>query len=130
MIYLNFKTRKFDTLNPGDLLHLRVSSVEETARGRWKVTVDDVTPLPGVEPLGYACGSCGVIDPAQKDGSLPAGWVVKEFQKGTKYFCQDCEDEPICRVCGCTHSDACWDIKEGVTCHWVELDLCSACVEP
>ncbi len=33
-----------------------------------------------------------------------------------------------CRVCGCTEFDAC--ITEGmVPCHWVEPDLCSACVD-
>jgi ParB family chromosome partitioning protein len=32
-----------------------------------------------------------------------------------------------CRVCGCTDDNAC--VVEGVPCHWVEEDLCSACAE-
>jgi hypothetical protein len=32
-----------------------------------------------------------------------------------------------CRVCGCTDEDACVDLA-GQSCHWVEADLCSACV--
>ncbi|QND60416.1 hypothetical protein [Mesorhizobium huakuii] len=31
-----------------------------------------------------------------------------------------------CRVCRCTQNNAC--VTDGVACHWVELDLCSACV--
>jgi hypothetical protein len=36
-----------------------------------------------------------------------------------------------CRVCGCTDAD-CSDCIErtGEPCHWVEIDLCSACVDP
>ena len=30
-----------------------------------------------------------------------------------------------CRVCGCTEDKAC--ITDGVPCHWIEKDLCSAC---
>jgi hypothetical protein len=30
-----------------------------------------------------------------------------------------------CRVCGCTEASAC--MHEGQPCHWVDLDLCSAC---
>ena len=30
-----------------------------------------------------------------------------------------------CRVCGCTAARAC--VTDGVPCHWVEADLCSAC---
>jgi hypothetical protein len=36
----------------------------------------------------------------------------------------DNNDEPACRVCGCTELEAC----EG-GCIWVEADLCSRCVE-
>lgn len=32
-----------------------------------------------------------------------------------------------CRVCGCTEDRACFSFSEGA-CHWVEYDLCSACV--
>lgn len=31
-----------------------------------------------------------------------------------------------CRICGCTDDRAC--VTDGVPCHWVEDDLCSACV--
>jgi hypothetical protein len=35
-----------------------------------------------------------------------------------------------CRVCGCTDNDCRQCIaKTGKPCHWVEPDLCSACVE-
>ena len=30
-----------------------------------------------------------------------------------------------CRECGCTDAEQCWPIG----CHWVEDDLCSACVD-
>jgi hypothetical protein len=33
-----------------------------------------------------------------------------------------------CRVCGCTDNRACVD-ENGVPCHWIEPDLCSACVD-
>ena len=33
-----------------------------------------------------------------------------------------------CRVCGCTNAKACID-NDGVPCHWVSEDLCSACAE-
>jgi hypothetical protein len=34
-----------------------------------------------------------------------------------------------CRVCGCTDFDCRGCIERtGVPCHWVERDLCSACV--
>jgi len=36
-----------------------------------------------------------------------------------------------CRVCGCTDLDCSQCIeKTGFPCHWVEADLCSACVDP
>jgi hypothetical protein len=41
--------------------------------------------------------------------------------------CPECgygSDDSVCRVCGCTDSHAC---PGG--CHWVEVDLCSACAE-
>lgn len=30
-----------------------------------------------------------------------------------------------CRICGCSETNAC--VRDGVPCHWVEPDLCSAC---
>lgn len=39
-------------------------------------------------------------------------------------------DERKCRVCGCTDTDCRQCIeKTGAPCHWVEDDLCSACIE-
>ncbi|MEI6417491.1 MAG: helix-turn-helix transcriptional regulator [Sphingomonadales bacterium] len=32
----------------------------------------------------------------------------------------------VCRGCGCSESDACWDEKRG-GCHWVAPTLCSDC---
>lgn len=37
-------------------------------------------------------------------------------------------EEPKCRVCGCTERRACID-ENGKACDWVEVDLCSECVE-
>ncbi len=35
-----------------------------------------------------------------------------------------------CRVCGCTDADCSGCVERtGRPCHWVEKDLCSACVE-
>jgi hypothetical protein len=43
---------------------------------------------------------------------------------------QDPPAVPTCRVCGCTDEDCRQCIrKTGEPCHWVEPDLCSACVE-
>lgn len=37
---------------------------------------------------------------------------------------------PSCRVCGCTEADCAGCLaRTGKSCHWVEVDLCSACVE-
>lgn len=37
--------------------------------------------------------------------------------------------EGVCRVCGCTDNDCMQCVeKTGEPCHWVEPDLCSACV--
>lgn len=39
--------------------------------------------------------------------------------------------EQTCRRCGCTEDDCSQCVaKTGKPCHWVEADLCSACVEP
>lgn len=35
-----------------------------------------------------------------------------------------------CRKCGCTCYNACVHRATGEPCHWVELDLCSACTSP
>ena len=33
----------------------------------------------------------------------------------------------VCRVCGCSDYDACWDVVIEEPCGWVEEDLCSRC---
>lgn len=38
----------------------------------------------------------------------------------------DDPDERACRSCGCTEGDACVS-EAGLTCHWIDVDLCSAC---
>jgi hypothetical protein len=45
------------------------------------------------------------------------------------HYCNTCADEVICcRVCGCTDENCSGCIeKTGAPCHWVALDLCSAC---
>jgi len=99
--------------------------MQETRPGWWVLKVDDVTPLPGAEPDGYGCHICGIIDNAKEDGGLPDGWTEKKFQEGSCFVCSKCQDQPICKVCGCTDEGAC-QTAEG-SCHWVEPDLCSAC---
>lgn len=66
--------------------------------------------------IGCACRICGRVEENSPAGSLPDGWVEKTFEEGSCFFCSDCREQPICRVCGCTNGQA-----------WVEADLCSAC---
>lgn len=40
-------------------------------------------------------------------------------------FMVDDDEEPSCRVCGCTHYDPCTTANG--TCFWIEPDLYSAC---
>jgi hypothetical protein len=110
----------------GDVVHLRICGMYEIAPGKWRLEAEDVTPLPGAEPPGYACVMCGLIENAKPDGSLPDGWAEKKYAEGSHFVCADeyCQKFPICRVCGCTDTDPC----AGVRCHWVEPDLCSECV--
>ncbi|MFA5401230.1 MAG: hypothetical protein WC359_12355 [Dehalococcoidia bacterium] len=117
-LHLN-KVRKFVV---GEIVHLKVKSIYEHAPGKWRLLAEDVTPLPGAEPTGYACGFCGIIEEAKEDGSLPDGWVEVKYQEGSSFRCSACSGFPTCRVCGCTDANAC----EG-GCYWVKPDLCSAC---
>lgn len=106
------------------MIHLRIKAAYEHAPGRFRLECDDVTPLPGAEPTSYACRGCCVVEPAKEDGSLPEGWIQRKFPEREFFMCPECQaDVPVCRVCGCSNEDAC----EG-GCHWVEEDLCSACV--
>jgi hypothetical protein len=111
----------------GETIHLRITDIRHQSPGRWKLLAEDVTPLPGAEPTGYACHICGIVEPAKEDGSLPDGWILKSYEEGTCFVCRDeyCQAELICRVCGCTKENRC-ETKDG-PCHWVEYDLCSAC---
>jgi hypothetical protein len=111
---------------PGEVLHLKVVPVQVYG----DLVVQDVTPLPGHEPPGYACWSCGIVMPAQEDGSLPEGWMVREYgdgvnyPKGSHFVCEllPCQEQRMCRLCGCTDEHACEP-----PCSWVELDRCSGC---
>lgn len=60
---------------------------------------------------------------------------VHETVHETQPAPEEASDDPtetstagVCRKCGCTEDDAC-ETEEGEPCHWVEPDLCSACVE-
>lgn len=56
--------------------------------------------------------------------SLPtlvvAAPVIEEIAGG--------DEEPRCRVCGCTDEEGCEPDEDEVSCWWVEPDLCSRCV--
>lgn len=134
---------KHRELKAGDILRLRVVSYEEAdgkpmiqdghcpcLSGDWTLRTDDVTPLPGAEPPGYACWSCGIVVPVKEDGGLPDGWMMKEYGDGVNYpkgyhfFCdaEFCQKSKMCRLCGCNDEHAC-----DPPCHWVDVDRCSGC---
>jgi len=121
MINLHFKGKKPPKFEAGKVIHLRVVDVYMQAPGKWRLTVEDVTPLPGAE-IGYYCRVCGIAEEAKGDGSLPDGWTERKFEEGSCYLCSECKDEQVCRICGCTNEHPC----DG-GCYWVEEDLCSAC---
>jgi hypothetical protein len=115
----------------GEVVHLKVRKISEPRAGWWELEVDDVTPLPGSEPPGYACWSCGIIEPVKEDGGLPDGWTMKEYGDGSKkypkghhFFCDAewCQKDPMCRLCGCNNDHAC-----DPPCSWIEPDRCSGC---
>jgi len=110
----------------GQVIHLKVVSCfqRSSTPARWTLKVEDVTPLPGAEVTGYACWMCGIVEDAKPDGSLPEGWTVKKFEKGTHFVCAErfCQEERMCRICGCTSDRAC----DG-SCSWIADDLCSRC---
>lgn len=69
--------------------------------------------------------SCEVIVRPAPDG--PALAFVVEGSMEPTY---DAAPIACCRVCGCTENDCSQCIeKTGDACHWVEDDLCSACVD-
>jgi len=52
-------------------------------------------------------------------------FIIKEFMEMV-----DGMEDRACRVCGCTDHDCSQCVeKTGEPCHWVEEDLCSACVD-
>jgi hypothetical protein len=82
---------------------------------------------------GLWCPSCGELlagpGGTDEEGLEPDECRVCGFpdniEKMADYHCGDDEDDgPACRVCGCTQNNACFP-----SCHWVEDDLCSACVD-
>ena len=111
----------------GEVVHLKVVDIQATSPGRWRLSVQDVTPLPGAQ-TSYFCDFCFIGQPAQEDGSLPQGWIERKAEKRTRFACEDCTEDPMCRVCGCTNQEACTSDKG--PCSWVEPNLCSACAEP
>jgi len=119
---ITLELTKVHEFKVGEVVHLKILHIDMTSPGRWRLTAKNVTPLSGAE-IGYACAICGIVEEAQPDGSLPEGWVKKEYKEGSHFACPECRDEAVCRVCGCTNEHAC----EG-GCSWVEPDLCSACV--
>ena len=131
MIKLRFTHRKFlEFPPPGTVLHLKVVSFEKEKGGSYDLAVEDVTPLPEADRTSYTCESCGSVVEAKPDGSLPEGWIIKEYEKGRRVRCEDiiCHEALGCRVCGCTDLAAC-ETADG-PCHWVEENLCSACATP
>jgi len=80
----------------GEIIHLKVKSCYMQAPGKWRLEVENVTPLPGHEPTGYGCGVCGLIEAAKPDGSLPEGWHPDEAdEEGTvMWLCPKCQPEP------------------------------------
>lgn len=126
---ITLQLNKARTFNPGDVVHLRVVEVREQRPGRWVLKADDVTPLPGHAPAGYVCHFCNLMLPANPtDGGLPEGWAERKFDQGSFFVCDDpcCQKEQVCRVCGCSDYEPCGG--DDNPCHWVEPDLCSACV--
>lgn len=113
-----------------DIVHFKVLHVAQPRDGVWEVVVDDITPLPGFEPPGYACWNCGIIEPAKADGGLPEGWMIRgygdgiNYPKGQHFFCGDewCQKSKMCRLCGCNDEHAC-----DPPCSWIEEDRCSGC---
>jgi hypothetical protein len=63
---------------------------------------------------------------------FPPGFDTRRAEQGLgQEAIREFEPDPkrACRVCGCTDLDCRGCIeKTGIPCHWVEEDLCSACV--
>jgi len=80
--------------------------------------------------LWVACSECERGGNADRDSDLcSAGWTIRN---GGTHGCFSgvlLRRLRTCRVCGCTEADCSQCIaRTGEACHWVEPDLCSACV--
>jgi hypothetical protein len=104
------------------ILHVKIRAISIPGEFMpvW-LLAEDVTPLPEAEVL-YTCDLCDGIEPAKIDGSLPDGWTIREYKKGRHIVCEECQDVPTCRICGCSQYTPC-----NGGCYWVEEDFCSAC---
>lgn len=68
----------------------------------------------------------------ESDPPAPADLSTKKSSKKKKPTIKETPIDPPqkCRVCGCTEDNCAQCIeKTGGPCHWIEPDLCSACVE-
>ncbi|HET6255837.1 MAG TPA: hypothetical protein VFE32_17300 [Puia sp.] len=92
--------------------------------------------------LDWAANERGADEEGSSDGIYPGFTISKmageEIPEGTKeWIALEFDNDNLfvpavrkCRVCGCTDDDCRQCIeKTGNACHWVEADLCSACVE-
>jgi hypothetical protein len=133
MIILKFnKLPQKEIFKEGSVVHLKILNVTSgSSHGSYDSTilVEDVTPLPGAEPTGYACHMCGIIEEAKPDGSLPDGWGVKKYEEGSGWVCSNmnCQNALMCRICGCTRDFPCH--PDTGPCFWIKPDPCSACVD-
>lgn len=76
-----------------------------------------------------SCKKPELVEIFMKSGVDLAGVVPDEIlRRPKKRELPPMDDEPACRICGCTEDD-CSECVEatGEPCHWVEPDLCSRC---
>jgi len=92
---ITLELNKAHEFKVGEVINLKIVAIEERGQGRWRLTAEDVTPLPGAEPAGYCCDNCGIIEAAKPDGSLPEGWTVKEDEYGSCFVCPDPDCQEI-----------------------------------
>jgi ParB/RepB/Spo0J family partition protein len=111
------------------LAHL-VRGIAETdlhsfVESSWQRRIDDelLWILGDLKPIDeeHECGNCGAGEacPYEDEDDIPddcPSWKPEGWVR-------------TCRVCGCTDADCSGCIERtGQACHWVEVDLCSACV--
>lgn len=93
MITLEFKHRHCK-LTEGEVIHLKVISLDTASKGRWHLVVEDVTPEDITTPwqqivVEYVC-LCGARGKPNPDGSIPDGWRYKEDGKKKYLVCPRC----------------------------------------